>query len=180
MIVAAMTAHGDVVTWCVAHTVARPWVVAEAMVCVHCCVAGSCTLSHTCEVEDHAPDVGWRTSAVLAACWAGDVALLRRLMREHVECDEGVRDHTLVDDVSCVLYAACCGVRLWSNGLRVCWRCCQNRGGTALLWACTSGHLDVARWLVTDAGSDARSERDYVSSRCSCRRLYVSLLYRER
>ena len=109
MIVAAMTAHGDVVTWCVAHTAARPWVVAKAMVCFHCCVAGSCALSHTCEVEDHAPEDGWDTAAALAACWAGDVALLRRLMREHAECDAGVRHHTLVDDVSSVLYGACCG-----------------------------------------------------------------------
>jgi hypothetical protein len=118
MIVAAMTAHGDVVTWCVGHTAARPWVVAEAMVCVHCGVAGSCTLSHTCEVEGHKSSEGWDTAAVLAACWAGDVALLRRLMREHVECDAGVRRRTLVDAVSCVLYAACCGrVRLTAGGL---------------------------------------------------------------
>jgi ankyrin repeat protein len=38
-------------------------------------------------------------------------------------------------------------------------------GSTALLLACEHGHLDVARWLVTDAGSDARSERDSVSCR---------------
>jgi hypothetical protein len=31
------------------------------------------------------------------------------------------------------------------------------------------GHLDVARWLVTDAGSDVRLERDNVSCSCSCR-----------
>ncbi len=36
MVVAAMTAHGDVVTWCVAHTAARPWVVAKALVCTIC------------------------------------------------------------------------------------------------------------------------------------------------
>ena len=111
MIVAAMTAHGDVVTWCVGHTAARPWVVAKALLCVHYCVAASCTLSHMCEVEDHAPDEGWNTAAVLAACCAGDVSLLRRLMREHVECDAGVRRHTLVDDVS-VVYAAWCCLRL--------------------------------------------------------------------
>jgi hypothetical protein len=77
------------------------------MLCVDCCVAGSCTLSHTCEVEGNKSGEGWRTAAVLAACCAGDVALLRRLVREHVECDAGVRDHTLVDAVSCVLYGAC-------------------------------------------------------------------------
>ncbi len=35
------------------------------------------------------PHHGWDTAAVLAACWAGDVSLLRRLMREHVKCDAG-------------------------------------------------------------------------------------------
>jgi ankyrin repeat protein len=39
-------------------------------------------------------------------------------------------------------------------------------GYTALLAACANGHLDVARWLVTAAGSDVRSERDEVSSLC--------------
>ena len=43
--------------------------------------------------------------------------------------------------------------------------CCDQFGGSALLAACIDGHLDVARWLVTDAGSDARSERDKVSCR---------------
>jgi hypothetical protein len=33
---------------------------------------------------------------------------------------------------------------------------------TALLSACHHGHLDLARWLVTEGGSDARSERDSV------------------
>ncbi len=41
---------------------------------------------------------------------------------------------------------------------------CQN-GYTALLLACLSDHLDVARWLVTDAGSDARSERWLIADR---------------
>ncbi len=100
MIAAAMTAHGDVVTWCVHHTAARPWVVAKALVCIDCCMSGSCTLSHMCEVEGHNSDEGWDTAAVLAACSAGDVSLLRRLMTEHVECESGVRLHTLVDDVS--------------------------------------------------------------------------------
>jgi hypothetical protein len=35
-------------------------------------------------------------------------------------------------------------------------------GDTALLLACRHGHVDVARWLVSDAGSDARSERSNV------------------
>jgi hypothetical protein len=58
--------------------------------------------------------------------------------------------------------------------------CCDQVGWSALLVACVSGHLDVVRWLVTDAGSDARSERSNVSCRCSFRRLRVFLLCRER
>jgi hypothetical protein len=42
--------------------------------------------------------------------------------------------------------------------------CCEQNGYTALLTACANGHLDVARWLVTDAGSNVRSERAKVSS----------------
>jgi hypothetical protein len=168
MIVAAMTAHVDVVLWCMRNTAARPWVVAKALLCLACGIAGSCTLSHMCEVKGHMPHHGWDTAAVLAACCAGDVSLLRRLMREPVECDAGVRFHTLVDDVSvcCVLCAACCGrARLTADGL-ACRYCCGKTGGTALLWACYCGRLDVARWLVTEAGSDARSERDSVRSCC--------------
>jgi hypothetical protein len=58
--------------------------------------------------------------------------------------------------------------------------CCDQDGWSALLVACAFGHLDVARWLVTDAGSDARSERSNVSCRCSFLRLSTSLLCRER
>jgi ankyrin repeat protein len=35
-------------------------------------------------------------------------------------------------------------------------------GHTALLVACAAGQIDVVRWLVTEGGSDARSERDKV------------------
>ncbi len=41
----------------------------------------------------------------------------------------------------------------------------SQNGYTALLLACYHGHIDVARWLVSEAGSDARSERDNVG-RC--------------
>jgi hypothetical protein len=59
------------------------------------------------------------------------------------------------------------------------WCRIDQNGRSALLLACTGGHLDVARWLVTDAGSDARLERSNVSCCCSFR-LYVSLLFLER
>jgi hypothetical protein len=43
------------------------------------------------------------------------------------------------------------------------WLCAAPQdGSTALLVACANGSLDVARWLVKDAGCDARSERDKV------------------
>jgi hypothetical protein len=58
--------------------------------------------------------------------------------------------------------------------------CCDQGGVSALLVACAMGHLDVVRWLVTDAGSDARSERANVSCRCSFGCPCVSLLRRER
>jgi hypothetical protein len=41
--------------------------------------------------------------------------------------------------------------------------CSAQYGRTALLVACAHGRLDLVRWLVTDAGSDARSERDNVN-----------------
>jgi hypothetical protein len=42
------------------------------------------------------------------------------------------------------------------------WYVCKQDGHTALLFACANGRLDVAQWLVSSAGSDARSERSNV------------------
>jgi hypothetical protein len=61
-----------------------------------------------------------------------------------------------------------CVIHLFACALRS--RCCDRRetlmwlqnGDTALLLACKGGHLDVARWLVAEAGSDPRSEIDEV------------------
>jgi hypothetical protein len=99
LIVAAMTAHSDVVAWCVERTAARPWIVAKALVCARCAAEGSCTPSHACKQTLHEPHNGWTTAAVLAACSAGDLSLLRRLMRDHALCDAGVRDGTMRDEV---------------------------------------------------------------------------------
>lgn len=40
---------------------------------------------------------------------------------------------------------------------------CVQNGDTALLYACWSGHLEVAQWLVSSAGSSAVTERNMVS-----------------
>ncbi len=47
----------------------------------------------------------------------------------------------------------------------VCGDVVSQNGKSALLLACWHGHVNVARWLVSEAGSDARSERDNV---CRC------------
>jgi hypothetical protein len=65
-----------------------------------------------CEVTGHAVDAGWTTSTVLAACCIGDLSLLRRLMRDHVECDAGVRHGTMRDEVSVVLRSVRVRVRV--------------------------------------------------------------------
>jgi ankyrin repeat protein len=41
---------------------------------------------------------------------------------------------------------------------------CEQYGNTALLLACDNGHLEVAQWLVSSAGSNAVSERNDVRS----------------
>jgi hypothetical protein len=101
MVVGAMTGHGDMVAWCVESTSARPWLVAEALLCKQCCDSDGVTLSHMCKIpEKHCPQSGWRTAALLAACQVGDMPLLRRLMRDHRECVVAVRDRNICDEVS--------------------------------------------------------------------------------
>jgi hypothetical protein len=66
-----------------------------------------------------------------------------------------------VADVSC-----CCELRNGDpHGSCAVFDCAREQNGrTALLCACVNGHLNVAQWLVTSAGSDFRSdsERDNV------------------
>jgi hypothetical protein len=68
----------------------------------------------------------------------------------------------------------CCAVS--EEVVRVVFQLGQN-GSTALLLACAQGYLDMARWLVANASSDARSERDDVSCRGSCCRRCVCSRY---
>jgi hypothetical protein len=48
---------------------------------------------------------------------------------------------------------------------------CDQDGDTALLVACRFGQLDVAKWLVTHAGSDVRAKRKNVSCALCCQLL---------
>lgn len=43
-------------------------------------------------------------------------------------------------------------------------------GDTALLLACANGHMDVVKWLVTEAGSNAALERNNVGCQCEAAR----------
>ncbi len=77
--------------------------------------------------------------------------------------------------MSLLLWQFCCAV---SDGALCFVACCDQWGHTALLLACEYGHLDVARWLVTAAGSDARSERSKVGCPLLCSCTSAAGLYR--
>jgi hypothetical protein len=100
MVVGAMTRHGDVVTWCMKHTSARPWVVATALVCLkeECRGKNPFMLCHRCAGSSHG---GHGTAPLLGACVSGDLPLLRRLTREYTECSYGVLDGSIRDEVKC-------------------------------------------------------------------------------
>jgi hypothetical protein len=166
---AALTAHTQVVDWCMQHTAARPWVVARTLLCARCCAVGSFTLEAHCQPDAHAVMGGvvWNTAPLLAACCGGNLDLLCYWMREHAECATGVRDATLRD------YCASTAV-LWASRrghgavvkflVRVVGCSPQTErdfmGNTALIVACARGHVDVARWLVLEAGACAKTERN--------------------
>jgi ankyrin repeat protein len=104
-------------------------------------------------------------SALLLACRHGHIDVARWLVSEAGSDARSERNNVgLCDDAACGCVVVChCGVRgdvLSQNGY------------SALLVACCDGHIDVARWLVSEAGSDARSERNIVSrcdtSACGC------------
>jgi hypothetical protein len=100
MVVGAMTRHGDVVTWCMEHTSARPWVVATALVCLkeECRGKNPFMLCHRCADSSHR---GHKTAPLFGPCVSGDLPLLQRLMREYSECRDGVRDGSTRDEVKC-------------------------------------------------------------------------------
>ncbi len=95
-------------------------------------------------------------SALLAACAAGRVDVARWLLAS-AGCDakldrDKVRGHVAHSSVAACIHEASDGAVLPPSQCEC----------TALLSACHHGHLDLARWLVTEGGSDARSERDKV------------------
>jgi hypothetical protein len=170
MVAAAMSAHGEVVAWCEANTTARPWVVAPALVCPSFCESGICAfnLSHVCEREGHHCGDSYRTSALLAACGAGDMALVAALIERHAACAAAARDARVQDDVSAAVsfWRRCCRclqrseVRCASSCRRGAGPSPQGRmhlgGRSALGMACDRGDLTLARWLIAVAGVDAR------------------------
>jgi hypothetical protein len=134
-------------------------------VCAKCSVTGSCTLSHMCKATGHAADAGWETAALLAACCVGDLLLVRALVRDHAECDAGVRGGRLRDEVSGA-DVACCA---WGDadervGLCVCCTSaaappfCQHAGTVMSI-------LHGGSWLKPAATLD-RSATMYVGDPC--------------
>jgi ankyrin repeat protein len=90
-------------------------------------------------------------TALLWACYMGDVKVVEWLVTE-ASCDaRSERDN--VRAVSLSLAVAVFAHLLLAM---------TQDGSSALLLACEHGHVDVARWLVANAGSDAASERDKV------------------
>ncbi len=118
-------------------------------------------------------------TALLNACADGRLDVARWLV---TDAGSDVRSERCNVRSSCRCSCGCLDVSfLYREPLLGAWGwCCDQDGSTALLVASAKGHLDVARWLVTDAGSDARSERSNVSCRCRCGFPCVSLLRRER
>jgi hypothetical protein len=109
MVVGAMTRHGDVVTWCMEHTSARPWVVGAAFVCFEeeCRGEELFTMCHRCADSSHAV---YRLAPLFGPCISGDLSLLQRLMFDHSECRDGVRDSSIRDEVT---YAPICAVSMY-------------------------------------------------------------------
>ncbi len=125
MVAAAMTGHDDVVAWCTAHTAARPWVLAPALLCARCRYKldgdGAVRLLDLCACRtarglDDTTSV-FETSAVLAACGAGDGAMVAALLARHVECGLATRDPDHKDKVRAPASVWVAAV-LWSRAWR--------------------------------------------------------------
>ncbi len=94
-------------------------------------------------------------SALSVACANGHLEVVQWLVSS-----AGSSAATERNDV-CGLHwdcAVCCA------DARTCGICVQS-GRTALLCACEKGHLEVAQWLVSSAGSSAATERNNVRRR---------------
>ncbi len=103
--------------------------------------------------------------ALLLACYKGHIDVARWLVSE-----AGSDARSERNNVSCCDDAACGCVVVSDCGVRG--DVVSQNGETALLLACQNGHIDVARWLVSEAGSDARLEQKNVGrcddAACGC------------
>jgi hypothetical protein len=147
MVAAAMSAHGEVVAWCEANTTARPWVVARALLC-WCDSRGrdSLKLSHVgqwkCGVV--------RASALVAACYAGDMAMVSGLVGRHAECGAAARGVPAQDAVSAavrhdIVSPGGCG----AQRLRLlCWFCAVSAGPGLTATQRYRWHAGSATWIL--------------------------------
>jgi hypothetical protein len=121
--------------------------------------------SHCGMLADGLSQLG--NSALLSACLGGRIDVARWLVSEAGSDARSERNNVgRCGDAACDCVVDCdCGVR----------DVLSQRGNTALLLACLSGRIDLVRWLVFEAGSDARSERNEVG-RLMTLRVVVSLI----
>jgi ankyrin repeat protein len=113
-------------------------------------------------------------TALLCACANGRLDVAQWLVTSG---GSDARSERINVRILCGVVVACArsgGVR----GSRVVWRVREQTGHTALLLASAFGHVNVVQWLVTTAGSNARSERSNVSRLCRCRYELLDVIIR--
>jgi hypothetical protein len=122
----------------------------------------------------HLLAVVWRrgqlgATALLVACRTGHLAVAQWLVTSAHSDAASERDRVSLLLLSPSLHVPALFVLTVAVLLRGDASRCGQGGATALLTACRHGHLDVVQWLVTEAGSDAASERNNVSCAAHCR-----------